>query len=163
MAYARGVLRRQRGGARRRSNGNLVEARVSHHLCRPRARIMLMARLYSLKCHSLGLQVQSDVARKCFPTRSGGPKNILKPRETCLRYQFLDKITVECHIMQAGATLASLGRHPGCRVARSTLAHKGDSGFISNSRGRLRWFLFFTLLETCNKKQTALFPQLSCG
>jgi hypothetical protein len=31
--------------------------------------ITVMGRLYSLKCHSLGLQVQNNVAREVLPTK----------------------------------------------------------------------------------------------
>jgi hypothetical protein len=34
-----------------------------------RLKMFLMAHLYSLKCHSLALQAQSDAAREVFPTR----------------------------------------------------------------------------------------------
>jgi hypothetical protein len=45
--------------------------------------------------------------------------------------------------------------------SKRSFPHKGDLGFISNSRGRLRWFLFFTLLGTSNNKQKALRAQLT--
>jgi hypothetical protein len=41
--------------------------------------------------------------------------------------------------------------------------HKGDFRFILNSQGRLKWFLFFTLLATCNSKTRALLPPINSG